>query len=103
MPSESARALCGCCGKADASISISGIIPVSYTHLDVYKRQQCVHDGFGLHRFGVELTGPEYASREADALAASDVEVLRDATVTALDVSRCDLSDPCLLYTSRCV
>ena len=27
MPSESARALCGCCGKADASISISGIIP----------------------------------------------------------------------------
>ena len=51
-----------------------------------------------LHRFGVELTGPEYASREADALAASDVEVLRDATVTALDVSRCDLSDPLLVH-----
>lgn len=60
--------------------------------------KQCVHDGFGLHRFGVELTGPEYASREADALAASDVEVLRDATVTALDVSRCDLSDPLLVH-----
>lgn len=24
---------------------------------------QCIHNGFGLHRFGEELTGPEYASR----------------------------------------
>ena len=24
---------------------------------------QCIHAGFGLHRFGEELTGPEYASR----------------------------------------
>ncbi len=23
--------------------------------------QQCIHNGFGLHRFGEELTGPEYA------------------------------------------
>ena len=25
--------------------------------------QQCIHNGFGLHRFGEELTGPEYAER----------------------------------------
>lgn len=25
--------------------------------------QQCIHNGFGLHKFGEELTGPEYASR----------------------------------------
>ena len=24
---------------------------------------QCIHNGFGLHRFGEELTGPEYAWR----------------------------------------
>ena len=24
---------------------------------------QCIHNGFGLHRFGEELTGPEYANR----------------------------------------
>ncbi len=24
---------------------------------------QCIHNGFGLHRFGEELTGPEYAER----------------------------------------
>ncbi|MCQ2435888.1 MAG: NAD(P)/FAD-dependent oxidoreductase [Clostridia bacterium] len=25
--------------------------------------RQCIHNGFGLHRFGEELTGPEYAAR----------------------------------------
>lgn len=25
--------------------------------------QQCIHNGFGLHNFGTELTGPEYAFR----------------------------------------
>ena len=25
--------------------------------------EQCIHNGFGLHRFGEELTGPEYADR----------------------------------------
>jgi NADPH-dependent 2,4-dienoyl-CoA reductase/sulfur reductase-like enzyme len=27
---------------------------------------QCIHSGFGLHRFGEELTGPEYAQRYID-------------------------------------
>jgi len=27
--------------------------------------RQCIHNGFGLHRFGEELTGPEYAARDA--------------------------------------
>lgn len=28
--------------------------------------QQCIHNGFGLHKFGEELTGPEYAARYED-------------------------------------
>ena len=28
--------------------------------------RQCIHNGFGLHKFGEELTGPEYASRYAE-------------------------------------
>ncbi len=28
--------------------------------------QQCIHNGFGLHKFGEELTGPEYAGKYAD-------------------------------------
>jgi NADPH-dependent 2,4-dienoyl-CoA reductase/sulfur reductase-like enzyme len=29
---------------------------------------QCIHDGFGLHRYNESLTGPEYAAREYDIL-----------------------------------
>lgn len=28
--------------------------------------RQCIHNGFGLHKFGEELTGPEYAARYAE-------------------------------------
>ncbi len=28
--------------------------------------RQCIHNGFGLHKFGEELTGPEYAARYED-------------------------------------
>ena len=46
--------------------------------------KQCVHSGFGLHRFKEELTGPEYAQRE---LAALDprVEILPNTSVMSLD------------------
>ncbi len=37
---------------------------------------QCIHNGFGLHRFKEELTGPEYAERYIDFLKSTDVEVL---------------------------
>ncbi len=40
---------------------------------------QCVHNGFGLHRFKEELTGPEYAGRFIDLLADTGVEVKTDA------------------------
>ena len=36
---------------------------------------QCIHNGFGLHRFKEELTGPEYAARYEDFLASTSVEV----------------------------
>jgi len=40
---------------------------------------QCIHSGFGLHRFGEELTGPEYAQRVLDAALDDGVDVLTDA------------------------
>lgn len=42
---------------------------------------QCIHNGFGLHRFRSELTGPEYAGREIRALLQTGVEVMHDAMV----------------------
>lgn len=49
---------------------------------------QCIHNGFGLHRFGTELTGPEYAAREAAALeepAVGEVAVLAGASAMRID------------------
>ena len=37
--------------------------------------KQCIHDGFGLRRFGERLAGPEYVERFMDKLAQTDIEV----------------------------
>ncbi len=36
--------------------------------------QQCIHNGFGLHKFGEELTGPEYAHRYEEEIKALGIE-----------------------------
>ncbi len=46
--------------------------------------QQCIHNGFGLHYFGEELTGPEYAARFADQVLESEIEVLTDTMVLSV-------------------
>ena len=48
--------------------------------------QQCIHNGFGLHDFGQELTGPEYAQRFIDEVEKIDsIEILLDTM--ALEVT----------------
>lgn len=42
---------------------------------------QCIHNGFGLHYFKEELTGPEYAERFINEIKAADIEVLCGAMV----------------------
>ena len=37
--------------------------------------EQCIHTGFGLHYFGEELSGPEYADRFIKQVADTDIEV----------------------------
>ena len=37
--------------------------------------RQCIHNGFGLHRFSEELTGPEYAKRDVDRVRELDIPV----------------------------
>ena len=46
---------------------------------------QCIHNGFGLHRFKEELTGPEYAGRFIDMLHDTGVEVLLDTMVLEIN------------------
>ncbi|MBO5036218.1 MAG: FAD-dependent oxidoreductase [Clostridia bacterium] len=45
---------------------------------------QCIHPGFGLHVFGEELTGPEYAQRYINMLAETDIKTLTDTMVLSL-------------------
>ena len=42
---------------------------------------QCIHNGFGLHRFKEELTGPEYAGRFEDEVAKRDIDVMLNTIV----------------------
>ena len=45
---------------------------------------QCVHNGFGLHKLGRELTGPEYAAVYAEQVAKREIKVYAEATVTVV-------------------
>ena len=47
--------------------------------------QQCIHNGFGLHRFKEELTGPEYAQRFVDR--AEELEIPVVCGTMVLDIA----------------
>ncbi|MBP3272046.1 MAG: FAD-dependent oxidoreductase [Ruminococcus sp.] len=58
---------------------------------------QCIHNGFGLHTFGEELTGPEYAGRYMELVKELDIpcetgtmvlDISPDKTVTVLSSAR---------------
>ena len=46
--------------------------------------RQCIHNGFGLHRFKEELTGPEYAQRDIDRAAELGIEIRCGVTVLSV-------------------
>ena len=50
--------------------------------------RQCIHNGFGLHRFKEELTGPEYAQRDIDKVNELGIEVRTGTTVLSIDEDR---------------
>ena len=47
--------------------------------------KQCIHNGFGLHRFREELTGPEYAQRDIDRMAELKIPVQLSTMVIGID------------------
>jgi len=49
---------------------------------------QCIHNGFGLHKLGQELTGPEYAAVYAQKVYARNIPVYAETTVTAVSPDR---------------
>ena len=49
---------------------------------------QCIHNGFGLHLFGEDLTGPEYAQRFIERLSSLPVRRLTHTMVVEMDAER---------------
>ena len=49
---------------------------------------QCIHNGFGLHYFKEELTGPEYAGRFIEMLKNTAAEVMTDTMVLQITKGR---------------
>ena len=50
--------------------------------------RQCIHNGFGLHRYQEELTGPEYAQRDIDRARALDIPIQCGTTVLSVSPER---------------
>ena len=46
--------------------------------------QQCIHNGFGIHVFNEELTGPEYAQRFINMAREEKIEILLDTIVISI-------------------
>lgn len=49
---------------------------------------QCIHNGFGLHYFGEELTGPEYANRFVRLVESKDIDVMLESMVLRLTADK---------------
>ena len=50
--------------------------------------QQCIHNGFGLHKLGRELTGPEYAAEFEEMVENRGIRVYYETMVTGLTSDR---------------
>ena len=50
--------------------------------------RQCIHNGFGLHRFGEELTGPEYAYRYEKMVVELGIEYMLNTMVIEVSPQR---------------
>lgn len=56
---------------------------------------QCIHNGFGLHYFGEELTGPEYAERFVKLVNKDkNIQVMLDTFVTKISKKQIEIINP---------
>ena len=49
---------------------------------------QCIHNGFGLHKLGQELTGPEYAAVYAQKVTERNIQVYTETMVTDISADK---------------
>ena len=67
---------------------------------------QCIHNGFGLHYFKEELTGPEYAARFVQNAETLGVEIMLDTMVLAVEghrVTACNTEDGLMMLEGKAI
>lgn len=67
---------------------------------------QCIHNGFGLHYFKEELTGPEYAARFVQKAETLGVEIMLDTMVLAVEghrVTACNTEDGLMMLEGKAI
>jgi NADPH-dependent 2,4-dienoyl-CoA reductase/sulfur reductase-like enzyme len=76
---------CGAAGMAAALAAREGGLAVAIVEREEFLGgilMQCIHNGFGVHEFGEDLTGPEFAERLITKVLGTGIDVFSDATVT---------------------
>jgi len=101
---------CGAAGMAAASAAAAsgaGVIVIDDRDLPGGILQQCTHSGFGLGRYGKEMTGPEYSACEYARFKNSGAEYIPRSRVLSLSPGRTAMiSGPegmCEVSFSECV
>ena len=93
--------LSAACAAVDAGISPSDLLVLERDTEPGGILNQCIHAGFGLHRFGEELSGPEYAGRYVKMAKERGVEIMVNAMVLSLtDDKKVTFVSPELGYTT---
>ena len=69
--------------------------------------RQCIHNGFGLHRFKEELTGPEYAQRDIDTAREMNIDIRTGVTVLSVSpdkiVTAVSRENGCMRYQAKAI
>ena len=80
--------LAAACAAVDCGLSSEDVLILERDSEPGGILNQCIHAGFGLHRFGEELTGPEYAGRYVNMVKEKNIKVLTDCMVLSLTNDR---------------
>ena len=71
-------------GALDAGMNAEDMLIVERDKMLGGILNQCIHAGFGLHRFGEELTGPEYAGRYIKQVIDAKIPYVTDSMVLSV-------------------
>lgn len=86
---------------------VSDILIIERDHEPGGILQQCIHDGFGLQRFGKRMSGPQYAQHFIDEVHHNNIELLLNTMVLEItedkNIYACNSKDGILNIRSKTI